>query len=65
MLRRRQVETVMGWRIPAPRVTLEGRLLALARLGLPVIGALLLFDVLVWAIFEAVFGWCVAVWCVF
>ncbi|MEO1330850.1 MAG: hypothetical protein AAFW46_14435 [Pseudomonadota bacterium] len=62
-MRRRQVQTVMGREIPEPRVTIEGRWLAFTRLGLPLLGALFLFDLAVWALFEALFGWCVAIWC--
>lgn len=65
MLRRNRVQTVMGQRIPVPRVTIEGRLLALLYLGAPLMAALLLFDVVVWALFKLTLGWCVAVWCVF
>lgn len=54
----------MGHRIPAPRVTIEGRFLAVARLGLPILAALTLFDLVVWALLKATTGWCVALWCV-
>ena len=62
-MRRRRVQTVMGREIPEPRVTLEGRWMAFSRLGLPLLAVLLIFDILVWALFKALFGWCVALWC--
>ena len=64
MLRRR-VETVYGHALPESRTTLTGRLLAVLYLGLPTLALLLLFDLIVWAFFEATTGACVALWCVF
>lgn len=64
-MRRMHVQTVMGRRIPTPRLTIMGCWLAFSRLGLPVLAALLLFDLLIWAAFKALTGWCVAVWCAF
>lgn len=55
--------TVYGHRIPEARTTRLGVRLAVLYLGLPTLALLLLFDLLVWAFFEAAFGACVALWC--
>ena len=62
-LRRRQ--TVYGHDLPEPRITPTGHGLALLYVGAPLLAALMLFDVIVWAIGHSAFGVCVAIWCVF
>ncbi|MEL6316437.1 MAG: hypothetical protein AAFR16_02235 [Pseudomonadota bacterium] len=64
-LARPRVETVLGRRVPEPRVTAAGVGLALLYLGAPALAAILALDLLVWAIGWAAFDVCLAVWCLF
>lgn len=52
---------VMGWRLPGERLTAAGWAVALAVFVLPVLAVGLLLDALV----QLVFGWCLGVWCWF
>lgn len=61
----RHPEKVMGHVVPAPRVTRAGIALMVLHLGLPVFGALVLVDVIVWAAGQALFDTCIGVWCWF
>ncbi|NBQ91787.1 MAG: hypothetical protein EBS47_10795 [Betaproteobacteria bacterium] len=53
--------TVMGWRLPGERLTPAGWGMLFAVFLLPVLGVGLLLDALV----QLVFGWCLGVWCWF
>lgn len=53
------VQTVLGHRIPEPRLTARGVVLLVAAIGLPVLVVGTLLDLLV----QALFGWCVGLWC--
>jgi hypothetical protein len=53
------VQTVLGHRIPEPRLTGRAVVLLLAALTLPVLAVGALLDLLV----QWVFGWCVGLWC--
>jgi hypothetical protein len=53
------VQTVLGHRIPEPRLTALAIALLLAALTLPVLAVGTLLDLLV----QWVFGWCVGLWC--
>lgn len=54
---------VYGVSAPTARMTPLGVWLAVSRFGAPLIAALLLFDIVVWAIGRYVFGVCAAIWC--
>jgi len=54
---------VRGRRIPGPRLTGWGALMILAYLGLPVMGALVLLDVLLYLVFTHVLGRCYGLLC--
>lgn len=53
------VQTVLGHRIPEPRLTGRAIVLLLAVLALPVLVAGTLLDALV----QWLLGWCVGLWC--
>jgi len=55
----------MGVTAPAPRPTPRAMWLVFRYLGAPLIGALVLFDVLVWLAGRALFDVCIGVWCWF
>lgn len=55
----------MGVDAPAPRITGRAVWLVSVYLALPLIAALVAFDVVVWWIFKAVWGVCVGLWCWF
>lgn len=55
---------VYGHVIAPPRPTWAGVLIGLRLFALPALVFVLLLDLLVWAIAEALFGACVAIWCV-
>lgn len=59
--RERDRRAVLGHDIPRPRLTLAGAAYLLLYLGLPVLVLGNLLDLFV----QAVFGWCVGVWCLF
>ena len=61
----RRVQKVMGIHAPAPRVTGAAIWLAVRYIGLPLLALLILFDVVVWFVFQQVWGVCVGVWCWF
>lgn len=54
---------VYGHVIAPPRPTWAGVLIGLRLFALPALVFVLLLDLLVWAIAEALFGACVAIWC--
>ncbi len=61
LLAKRRDQTVMGFRLEEPRLTLIALMWVLIYLGLPVIGLGLLMDFLIeWAT-----GNCVGLWCYF
>ncbi len=61
LLAKRRDQTVMGFRLEEPRLTLIALMWVLIYLGLPVIGFGLLMDFLIeWAT-----GSCVGLWCYF
>lgn len=53
--------TVMGWRLPGERLTPAGWAVLVAVFLLPVLGIGLVLDALV----QLAFGWCLGVWCWF
>lgn len=63
--RRTRPASVYGVVAPTARPTPLGVWLAFSRFGAPLIAALLLFDVVVWAIGRYTFGVCAAIWCLF
>ena len=63
MLRLHREHTVLGRRLPPPRVTPTGARLFLLYIGLPMLTALFLLDLAIWAIAEAALDRCVAIWC--
>lgn len=52
---------VMGWRLPGERLTPTGWAVVVAVFFLPVLAMGLLLD----AVVQWVFGWCLGVWCWF
>ena len=61
LLKKRSDQTVMGYRLEEPRITLIALLWFLLCVGLPLIGLGLLMDFLIeWAT-----GSCVGLWCYF
>ena len=60
---RRKPAKVMGVDAPAPRPTWAAVRLVLAYVGVPVLAALLAFDVAVWLVFDLVWDVCVGLWC--
>jgi len=54
---------VYGITARAPRITGKAIWLALRYVGLPLLAGLILFDVLIWLIFEAVWNVCIGLWC--
>ena len=56
---------VYGQHATAPRITPVALRIALARVALPLIAALLLFDLAVWWVARWLWGVCAAVWCLF
>lgn len=65
MLRQKKPAAIFGVAAPTPRPTPTGLRLALLYLAAPTLGALLLFDLVVWALGLWLFDVCFAVWCVF
>ncbi len=61
LLAKRRDQTVMGFRLEEPRLTLIALMWVLIYLGLPVIGLGLLMDFLI----EWTTGSCVGLWCYF
>ncbi len=59
----KQEERVYGQRIEPPRLTGWGRLLLLWYVGLPVLLALLLLDIALWAFFALVLDSCYGLLC--
>ena len=57
--------TVMDHSIHPARLTPLGLALLVLHLGVPVLGALVLFDVLVWAAGRYLLDTCIGVWCWF
>lgn len=55
----------MGVAASAPRITGRAIWLACLYIGFPLIGALVVFDILVWAVARAVWDICIGVWCWF
>ncbi|MFM2187037.1 MAG: hypothetical protein RIR43_1609 [Pseudomonadota bacterium] len=53
--------TVMGWRLPGERLTRTGWLFVLAVFVLPVLALGLLLD----AVVQWIWGWCLGIWCWF
>lgn len=53
--------TVMGWRLPGERLTPAGWAVLFAVFLLPVLSVGLLLD----ALAQLIFGWCLGVWCWF
>ena len=58
-------KTVMGVHAAAPRVTGRAIWLVVRYIGLPLLGVLIAMDVVIWLIFEVVWGVCVGLWCWF
>ena len=56
-------KSVMGIDAPGPRPTPTAIWLVLRYLGLPLLAALLIFDIFVWALADAIWGICIGVWC--
>lgn len=56
----KQVQTIAGYRLPEPRITFMAIWLAFLWVGLPVLAAGALMDLLV----QAVFGVCTGLWCI-
>ena len=54
---------VYGITARAPRVTKSAIWLALRYVGLPLLAGLILLDVVIWLVFEAVWNVCVGLWC--
>ncbi|MBX2853844.1 MAG: hypothetical protein KTR21_02590 [Rhodobacteraceae bacterium] len=63
MLRLQREETVLGRRLPPPRLTPTGARLFLTYVGLPFLGVLFLIDLVIWAIAEIALDRCLAIWC--
>ncbi len=61
LLAKRRDQTVMGFRLEEPRLTLIALMWVLIYLGLPVIGLGLLMDFLI----EWTTGRCLGLWCYF
>lgn len=59
LLRRRRAETVMGYRIPEPRLTWQAVFWLMLYLGVPV----LLLGALVDALIQWFTGYCTGFWC--
>lgn len=53
------MQTVLGHRIPEPRLTWQGLLLLLAAVSVPVVVIGSLLDL----VMQLVFGWCTGIWC--
>ena len=61
----RNRKSVMGISVPAPRITGRAVRLVALQLALPLIAALIAFDILVWLIADAIWGICIGLWCWF
>ncbi len=61
----RKAISVLGVTAPAPRITGRALWLVATRLALPLILALVAFDVLVWLAADAVWDICIGLWCWF
>jgi hypothetical protein len=62
---RTKPKPVMGVNAPGPRVTPCAIWLLVRMIGLPVLGALVLLDVVIWLLADAIWDVCVGVWCWF
>jgi hypothetical protein len=58
-----KAKPVMGVTASAPRITSRAVWLACLYIGFPLIGALVVFDIVIWAIARAVWDICIGVWC--
>ena len=56
-------EPVMGWDLPAPRLTAAGWRLAALWLLAPALGVIVAADLLGWAVVRALFGACFGLVC--
>ena len=55
----------MGVDAPGPRITHLGIWLAVRLIGLPLLAALVLMDILIWAVAAAIWDICIGLWCWF
>ena len=62
---RKPSKPVLGVTASAPRPTPAALRLALIYLGLPLVGSLLVLDLVVWAVALAIWDICIGVWCWF
>ena len=56
-------KSVYGISVGAPRVTRRAIWLAVAYFGLPLLGGLIAFDVLVWWVADTLWDVCIGLWC--
>jgi len=59
----RKAQKVGGVEAPPPRPTLWAAFYAFLYLGLPIIGILLILDLVLYAVFRFGFGECYGFWC--
>lgn len=60
-----KLETIMGWRIAPPRLTVSAYMAALKYVALPLLTGLALLDIALYFLFDRVFGSCYGVLCLF
>jgi len=56
-------ETIMGWRIAPPRLTLAAYIAGLKYVALPILAALALLDGVLYLFFDKLLGRCYGLWC--
>ena len=61
----RRSTPVMGVHAAAPRVTPQAVVMLVGYVGLPLLTALVLFDVFIWAVVKLIWGGCYGLWCWF